>query len=131
MASVTDDGLEVLRPVNVLRLWAVVLLATAGYCVLSQLTAPVQVHLTATLLWSVKVWSVWAGVSAMLATPRGRAALLALWQRPTQRAAFVVGAPVLAFAFERLVSLALDWLGWMEIDYQPAALLYHRLPLYM
>jgi LytTr DNA-binding domain-containing protein len=129
---VTNDGLEVLRPGNVLRLWTAVLAATAGYCLLSQLTAArIHLDLKITVLWNVKVWSVWAGLSAALATTRGRRMLRLVWRRPPQRAALVVGTPLLAFMFERLASLALARLGWMEIDYQPAALLYHRLPLYM
>ena len=120
-----------LRAGNVLRLWAAVLFMTAAYCVLSQLAQNRgQVGLTVTLLWNVKVWAVWAAVSAALVTERGKAVLTMLWQRPVQRVALMVIVPTVAWMVELVASAAFIRIGWLDGEYSPAELLYRRLPLY-
>jgi hypothetical protein len=122
----------IFRPGHLLRLWTAVLLATAGYCELSQLTQSRHpVELTITLLWSVKVWTVWVGLSVWLASDRGRVTLAALWRRPVHRGALLVLLPVLALTCEWFVGAAFSRAGWLSGDGSPWELLYRRLPLYV
>jgi hypothetical protein len=125
------DPMPVLHGRALRRLWAAVLLATCVYCEISQLSENRSgTHLTITVLWNVKVWTVWVAASVAFVTERGRAIVVNAWQRPLVRIATLVLLPTLALGYEWITGGWFDSAGLLDREASVGGLLYKRLPLY-
>jgi len=131
MSDTIHSDPQIFRTRHLLPAWLAVVGATVLYCELSQLAQNRPfVAPNVSLLWNVKVWTVWIELSLALATDRGRSAAATWFERPVARLALLLLLPSLALGYEWAAGAIFAAAGWLAQEDSIWVLIYRRLPLY-